>query len=51
MGNPEVTIPITLLGVKELQVIGSFRYCVRPFLQRVCFGSDDVRYNSTATIS
>ena len=29
MGNPEVTIPITALGVKELQVIGSFRYCVR----------------------
>ncbi|KAF7793664.1 hypothetical protein EIP86_004779 [Pleurotus ostreatoroseus] len=27
MGNPEVTIPITMLGVKELQVVGSFRYC------------------------
>ncbi|KAF7791065.1 hypothetical protein EIP86_002026 [Pleurotus ostreatoroseus] len=26
MGNPEVTIPITMLLVKELQVIGSLRY-------------------------
>ena len=29
MGNPEVTIPITMLLVKELQVIGSLRYGVR----------------------
>ena len=32
MGQSDVSIPITMLGVKELQVVGSFRYCVRPFL-------------------
>jgi hypothetical protein len=29
MGAPEVVVPITLLGVKELNVKGSFRYGVR----------------------
>jgi len=29
MGQPEVTVPITLLLVKELTVKGSFRYGVR----------------------
>jgi hypothetical protein len=31
MGSPEVVVPITLMGVKELNFKGSFRYGVSDF--------------------
>lgn len=36
MGAPEITIPVTALGIKELSFKGSFRYGVSACFSSAC---------------